>query len=369
MKYFKKIIVLFLVLGIVFATLFFIKSNKKDITEYKTVKLQKETIETKIVATGKVVPKDEVEIKPQIPGIIDKILINEGDEVKAGDLLAIIKVVPDEQALNNAEGRLKNAEIVFNNAEIEYYRNKKLFNQSIISEQAFNNIELQYNQAQQNLTNAESDLQIIKLGSTEGSSIANTNVRATVSGTILEIPVKKGDQVIQANTFNQGTTIATIANLNVMIFEGKVDEGEVSKLEKNMDLIITLAAIEQKFYPAKLVFIAPKGVDEAGAVQFKIEGEVFLDDEYIVRAGYSANATIITNRKTNVNALPEAVIQYDLKTKEPYVEIEANKQNFIRKNIEIGISDGINIEIVSGVESEDKIKVWDITKPNKISKW
>ena len=205
------------------------------------------------------------------------------------------------------------------------------------------------------LKNSENDLQIIKLGSSDGSSVTNTNVRATVTGTILEIPVKKGDQVIQANTFNPGTTIATIADLNVMIFEGKVDEGEVSKLKKEMDLKVNLAAIENKTYPAKLKFIAPKGIEEAGAVQFKIEGEVFLDDEYIVRAGYSANATIITAKKENVNALSEAVIQYDLETKLPYVEIEVGDQQFERKDIKLGLADGINVEVVSGVYKDDKV--------------
>ena len=238
----KKIGIGLLVLGVIFATSFFIKSNKKDVTIYETTQLKKETIQTKIVATGKVIPEDEVEIKPQIAGIIDKILVKEGDQVKAGDLLVKIKVVPNEQTLNSAEGRVKSAKIILANSEIEFIRSKKLFSKGIISEQEYNSIELQYNQSQQNLKNAESDLQIIKLGSSDGSSVTNTNVRATVTGTVLEIPVKKGDQVIQANTFNPGTTIATIADLNVMIFEGKVDEGEVSKLKKNMNLEVNLAA-------------------------------------------------------------------------------------------------------------------------------
>ena len=366
MKNNKKFGLIFLIFGIVFAATFFIKSNKKDITVYETTQLKKTTIETKIVATGKVIPEDEVEIKPQIPGIIDKILVKEGDKVNAGDLLVKIKVVPDEQALNGAEGRVKNAKIILENAKTEYLRNKKLFSKGIISEQEYNSIELQFNQAQQNLKNSESDLQIIKLGSSEGSSVTNTNVRATVTGTILEIPVKKGDQVIQANTFNPGTTIATIADLNVMIFEGKVDEGEVGKLKKEMELEINLAAIENKIYPAKLKFIAPKGIEEAGAVQFKIEAMVFIDDEYIVRAGYSANAIITTAKKENVDALSESVIQYDLKTKQPYVEIEFANQQFQRKDIELGLADGINVEVISGISKEDKIKIWDITKPNKI---
>ena len=365
MKNYKKIALILLIIGIVFATTFFITSNNKALVPFETTKMIKATIENKIVATGKVVPEDEVEIKPQIAGIIDKILVKEGDKVKAGDLLVKIKVVPNEQTLNSAEGRVKSSKIILSNSEIEFKRNKSLFLKEIISEQEYNNIELQYNQSLQNLKNAESDLQIIKLGSSDGSSVTNTNVRATITGTILEIPVKKGDQVIQANTFNQGTTIATIADLNIMIFEGKVDEGEVSKLKQEMDMIINLAAIEEKNYPAKLKFIAPKGIEESGAVQFKIEADVYLDDEYFVRAGYSANASIITAQRKKVDALNEAVIQYDLETKKPYVEIEIGEQEFERREIVLGLADGINVEIISGLKKDEKVKIWSITQPNK----
>jgi HlyD family secretion protein len=365
MKNYKKIALILLIIGIVFATTFFITSNNKALVPFETTKMIKATIENKIVATGKVVPEDEVEIKPQIAGIIDKILVKEGDKVKAGDLLVKIKVVPNEQTLNSAEGRVKSSKIILSNSEIEFKRNKSLFLKEIISEQEYNNIELQYNQSLQNLKNAESDLQIIKLGSSDGSSVTNTNVRATITGTILEIPVKKGDQVIQANTFNQGTTIATIADLNIMIFEGKVDEGEVSKLKQEMDMIINLAAIEEKNYPAKLKFIAPKGIEESGAVQFKIEADVYLDDEYFVRAGYSANASIITAQRKEVDALNEAVIQYDLETKKPYVEIEIGNQEFERREIVLGLADGINVEIISGLKKDEKVKIWSITQPNK----
>lgn len=365
----KKIGIGLLVFGVIFATTFFIKSNKKDVTIYETTQLKKATIQTKIVATGKVIPEDEVEIKPQIAGIIDKILVKEGDQVNEGDLLVKIKVVPNEQTLNSAEGRVKSAKIILANSETEFTRSKKLFSKGIISEQEYNSIELQYNQSKQNLKNAESDLQIIKLGSSDGSSVTNTNVRATVTGTVLEIPVKKGDQVIQANTFNPGTTIATIADLNVMIFEGKVDEGEVSKLKKNMNLEVNLAAIENKIYPAKLKFIAPKGVEQGGAVQFKIEAEVIIDNEFFVRAGYSANASIITAKRENVNALSEAVIQYNKETKMPFVEIETGDQEFEIKEVELGLADGLNVEVVSGISKKDKVKIWSITKPNKINKW
>ena len=365
MKYLKYIGIISLVGGVLFATAFFIKSNSTSSIVYDTQTLITATIEDKIVATGKVLPEDEVNVVPQIAGIIQEILVEEGDEVSAGDLIARIKVVPNEQTLNSAEGRVKSAQIVLKNSEIEFGRNKALFSKEIISEQDFNSVTLRYNQDMQNLSNAKSDLQIIKLGSSGGSTITNTNVRATVSGTILEIPVKEGDQVIQANTFNAGTTIATIADLDKMIFEGQVDEGEVGKLSVDMPLVITLGAIEGKEYKAKLRLIAPKGTEVGGAIQFKIEGEVYLDDEYVIRAGYSANASIVSERKVNVTAISEALLQYDSKTKKPYVEIEISNQKFKRQDVKLGISDGVNAELISGVSITDKIKVWNKTEPDK----
>ena len=365
MKYLKHIGITLLILGILFASAFFIKSNSKSSIVYDTQTLITTNIEEKIVATGKVLPEDEVNIVPQIAGIIQEIYVEEGDEIFAGDLIARIKVVPNEQTLNSAEGRVKNAQIVMKNSKIEFERNKALFKKEIISEQEYNSSELRYNQDMQNLSNTKSDLQIIKLGSSGESSITNTNIRATVSGTILEIPVEEGDQVIQANTFNAGTIIATIADLNKMIFEGQVDEGEVGKLNVGMPLIVTLGAIENKEYEAELRLIAPKGTEVAGAIQFKIEGEVYLDDEYVVRAGYSANASIVTDKKSDVTAISEALLQYDSKTKKPYVEVETSSQKFVRRDVELGISDGVNAELLSGVKKSDKIKVWNKTEPVK----
>ena len=365
MKYLKYIGIAALLGGVLFATAFFIKSNSTSSIVYDTQTLITATIEDKIVATGKVLPEDEVNVVPQIAGIIQEILVEEGDQVSAGDLIARIKVVPNEQTLNSAEGRVKSAQIVLKNSKTEFERNKALFSKEIISEQDFNSVTLRYNQDMQNLSNAKSDLQIIKLGSSGGSTITNTNVRATVSGTILEIPVKEGDQVIQANTFNAGTTIATIADLDKMIFEGQVDEGEVGKLSVDMPLIITLGAIEGKEYEAKLKLISPKGTEVGGAIQFKIEGEVYLDDEYVIRAGYSANASIVSERKVDVIAISEALLQYDSKTKKPYVEIETSNQKFKRQDVKLGISDGVNAELISGVSKTDKIKVWNKTEPDK----
>ena len=366
MKNLKYLGIALIIFGAVFAMLYFIKTNSKPLVEYDIQSPTIQSIEKKTVVTGKVIPEDEVEIKPQISGIIELLYVDEGDLVTNGDLLAKVKVVPDEQALNTAKGRLSNTLILFENAKIEFKRNKSLFEKEIISKQQFDNAKLSYDQAEQNLKNARSDLQIIKLGSAGGSKIANTNIRATVAGTILEIPIKEGDQVIESNTFNAGTTIATVADLKKMIFEGKVDEAEVEKLVIGMPLTVNLGAIQDKDFDAKLNFIAPKGNEEQGTVQFKIEGDVYLDDSVFIRAGYSANASLVLEKKDSVMGISEALLQFDKITNNPYVEVKNDKGKFERKNIELGISDGINVEVLSGLSLEDEIKVWNKTEPIKI---
>lgn len=353
------------VLAVLFAAAFFIKSNSTASISYETATAFITDIERKTVATGKVVPEDEVEIKPQVSGILESLYVEEGDFVQTGDLLAKIKVVADEQQLNGAKGRLANAKIVLENAQIDFNRSKSLFEKDIISKQEFQNSELNYNRAKQDVLNAQSDFEIIKQGSAGGAASANTNVRATVSGTVLEIPVKEGAQVTESNTFNNGTTIGIIADLNKMIFEGKVDEAEVGKLVIGMPLTVNLGAIQDKDYSAKLKFIAPKGNEEQGAVQFKIEGDLVLDEEFFIRAGYSANASLVLERKNGVMAISEALLQFDKKTEDPYVEVQIDDQKFERRNIELGISDGVNVEILSGLTVDDKIKVWNKTEKFK----
>tara|TARA_A100001015_G_scaffold312740_1_gene418517 strand:- start:238 stop:1365 length:1128 start_codon:yes stop_codon:yes gene_type:complete len=366
MKILKNLAIGLMILGAVFATLYFIKTNSKPLVEYKTQSPKTQNIEKKTVVTGTVIPEDEVEIKPQISGIIEKLFVEEGDLVTNGDLLAKVKVVPNEQSLNTAKGRLSNTLILLKNAEVEFNRNQSLFDKEIISQQQFDNAKLSFDQAKQNVINARTDLQIIKLGSAGGSSIANTNIRATVAGTILEIPVKEGDQVIESNTFNAGTTIATIADLNKMIFEGKVDEADVAKLIIGMPLKVSLGAVQDKEFDAQLKFIAPKGNEEQGTVQFKIEGDVYLDNSVFIRAGYSANASLVLEKKDSVMCISEALLQFDKITNDPYVEIKNDKGKFERKNIDLGISDGINVEVVKGLSKEDQIKVWNKTEPIKI---
>ena len=363
---FKNIGIILLILGFLFAIAYFVRTNSKSAIEYETTNPFMSSIELTSVVTGKVIPEDEVEIKPQLNGIIEKILVEEGDTVQNGQLIAVIKVVPDERSVYGAQAQVTSSKLNLENGEKQLNRAKELFAKQIISQQEFEDAELRYNSAKENLKAAENDLEIIMNGSVAGSSTANTNIRATLSGTILEIPVEVGDQVIAANNFNAGTSVAIIADLSQMIFEGKVDEAEVGNLTNGMKIIVTMAAIPDKEFDAKLKFVAPKGTEEGGAVQFKIEAELTLDDDTFVRAGYSANGALVVNSKTDIMVIPEAVLQFDRRTQQPYVEIEISDQNFERRELETGLSDGIKVEVLSGVEMTDNIKIWNKTEPLKI---
>ena len=348
-----------LLILLVYVLKYFKDSNTKEVVDYKTELPFYTTLDTKIVATGKLNPEEEIELKPQISGIVDRILVEEGDLVQKGDLIAKIRVVPNEQALVSAQSRIKTARLSFDNSKTLYDRNKALYDKGVISRQDFENTELSLNQAQENYIQAQNDYQIIRQGSISGGGSANTNIVAQIPGTILEIPVREGDQVIQSNNFNAGTTIATVADMSKMIFEGKVDESEVGKLDEGKEIKVILGAINEKEFPAKLTFVAPKGIEEAGAVQFVIKADVEVESSNKIRAGYSANAEIEVESKDSVMVIKEALLQFNRITENPFVEILNDNGSFRKKDVKIGISDGINVEIIDGVEEKDKIKVWN----------
>lgn len=333
----------------------------------------------KTVATGSIVPKEEVLIKPNISGIIDEIFVEAGNIVKAGDLIAKVKVVPNVSSLNSAKSNINNvrtqvetARLAFENQKSMYNRQKELFEKGVISANEFDNAQLSYDQAQQRLkqeqvglTAANQNYDIVRTGTTSGmGASANTEIRATVSGMVLDVPVKTGNQVIESNNFNDGTTIATLADVDKMIFEGKVDESEVGKIKEGLPLEITVGALPDESFDAELDYIAPKGVDENGAIQFEIKGTMKNLDttKTFIRAGLSANASIILAKADDVLTIREAVVQYDSKTQKPFVEVMVGDQKFERRDVELGVSDGIDVEVKSGVSKDDKLKVWNQLK-------
>ena len=359
MKNVIRIIFGLILVGIFVWTLMFLynKSQKRPVM-YDTESPFVTNIIKKAVATGSVVPRKEVEIKPQVSGIIEKIYVEAGQKIEKGDLVAKVKIIPNMVTLNNAESRVNKAKIVFNDAQRNLNRNKKLFEDEVIAEATFQKIQLEYENAKEDLEFAKNNVQLIREGVTKKLGTAtNTLIRSTISGMVLDVPVKEGNSVIESNNFNAGTTIASIADMNQMIFEGKVDESEVGKVKPDMDLLLTIGAIEEEKFTAKLEYISPKGVEEEGAIQFEIKAAMELKEDHFIRAGYSANADIVLESKDSVLAIHESLLQFNSDT--PYVEVETKPMKFEKRYIEVGLSDGINIEVLSGLDTTDKIKVWN----------
>lgn len=354
------IILVILAIAFVGALFYLYQKNQQSPIVFKTEKAEIKTIIKSTVATGKIVPKEEVLIKPNISGIIEEVYVEAGDNVKAGDLIAKIKVVPNVSSLNNAFNQVQTAKIDLDNQEKLFNRQKTLFDKGVISANDFDVAQTAYKQAQQNYRAAQQNVEIIKTGTSKSTAnLAQTMIRSTVTGMVLDVPVKAGNQVIESNNFNEGTTIASLADVGNMIFEGKLDESEVGKIKLNLPLEITVGAIENKKFNAVLDYIAPKGTEENGAVQFPIKGTLNNKDNTFIRAGLSANASIILEKAEKVLAIKESLIQFDEKTKKSFVEIETGNQKFEKRTITLGVSDGIYVEIKSGISKDDKIKVWN----------
>lgn len=363
-------IIILLILVVTFggAMYYLYQKNAEDPVVYETEQPSKQNIIKKTVATGSILPLEEVLIKPNISGVIEEVFVEGGDYVKSGDLLARIKVVPNLNALNDAKNNIDEARISLDDQKRNLDRQKSLFDKGVVSRVDLERAQLSFDQAQQAYRAANKRYDIVKTGTTSGyGNTANTMIRATVSGMVLDVPVEVGNQVIESNTFNEGTTIAAIADVEKMIFEGKVDESEVGKIKEDLPLEITVGAIENKVFDAVLDYIAPKGKEENGAIQFEIKGTLSKQDTVFIRAGLSANASIILGRADSVLAVKEALVQFDVDTKKPFVEIEKGEQDFERKDIELGISDGIFVEIKSGISEGDKIKVWNEVKPDEFA--
>lgn len=361
MKKSVTIIILLLIVVVFGGFLYYLyQKNAEDPVIYQTETPSTQTIVKKAVATGSILPLEEVLIKPNISGVIEEIFVEGGDFVKSGDLLAKIKVVPNLSALNDAKNAIDEAKISLDDQMRNLERQTALFGKGVISKTDMERAQVTYDQAKQAYAAANKRYDIVKTGTTSGfSNAANTMIRATVSGMVLEVPVEVGNQVIESNNFNEGTTIAAIADVNKMIFEGKVDESEVGRIKEDLPLEITVGAIEDKVFDAILDYIAPKGKEENGAIQFEIKGSLKKSDTTFIRAGLSANASIILARADSVLAVKEALVQFDGDTKKPFVEVETSDQQFERRDVELGVSDGIFVEVKSGLAATDKIKVWN----------
>ena len=308
--------------------------------------------------TGKIEPRDEIEIKPQVSGIISEINVEEGDMVQTGDIIAKIKVVPDEGQLSSALSRVNTAKISLEDARVKHERNQLLYDKKVISREDFENTATALAQAKAELNAAEDAYSIVKEGvSKTNAKESNTLVRATITGLVLDVPVKVGSSVIQANTMNDGTTIATVADMNNLIFEGKVDETEVGLLSVGQPMEISIGALPDLKLDAVIELIAPKGVETNGANTFEIKAAINVPEGQHLRAGYSANASVSLSRAEDVLTIPESVIEWVGDSTFVYVMTDSlPEQKFERTVITTGTSDGINIQVNSGIDKEVKLR-------------
>ena len=359
MKKYVKIALLVIVALIFLGTFVFLyqKSQPKE-TVYNTEKAEIADLKRTTVATGKIEPRDEILIKPQISGIIDEVYKEAGQTVKKGEVIAKVKVIPELGQLNSAESRVRLAEINAKQGEIDFARMQKLYTDKLISSEEFEKSEVAVKQVREELQTAKDNLEIIKEGITKNSaSFSSTLIRSTIDGLILDVPVKAGNSVIMSNTFNDGTTIATVANMNDLIFRGNIDETEVGRLREGIPVKITLGALQNMIFDAQLEYISPKGVEENGANQFEIKAAITVPDSVTVRSGYSANAEIVLQDADNVLAVPESTVEFSGDSTFVYVLTDSvPQQTFTRKQVTTGMSDGIKIEIKNGLQANDIVR-------------
>ena len=377
MKKYRKLIIAAIIALIFIGTFVFLwqKSQPKEIV-YSEFTPKLDSIQKTTIITGKIEPRNEVYVKPQISGIITEILKEAGDYVQAGEVIAKVKVIPDMGSLSNAEARVRLADINLEQAKVDYDREKNLYDQKLVSADEFDKVSQQLRQAKHELSAATDALQVVRDGfSKSNASASSTLIRSTISGVILDIPVKVGNSVINSNTFNDGTTIATVANMNDLVFRGNIDETEVGQLSMGIPLKITIGALQDMTFDAALEYISPKATETNGANQFEIKAAVTVSRDADaskkgaakIRSGYSANAEIVLARADKVLTIPESAIEFSGDSTFVYVLTDSTaEKNYDRRYVETGLSDGVNIEIKKGLTDKDKVRGPEIiTDDNK----
>lgn len=355
MKKFILIVVLALVALVFIGTAVFLfnKSREKPVV-YETAVPEITTIMKKTVAIGKIIPRKEINVTSQVSGIVEETYVVAGQTVNKGDLIAKITLAPNMVILNSAESQLESARINLRNAEDELQRQKKLYADKLISVSEYNKFLLSYNLQREAVQAAENNLLLIREGSTKKSDLVSNIIRATVDGMILDVPNKEGSFIVESSTYGPGTTVAVLADMTDMIFEGMVDEAEVGKIREGMNLVLDVGALEGEPFTAVLEYISPKGIEDQGTIKFQIRAAVTLNEQLFLRANYSANADIVLEKKESILAINEGNLL--IEEGGHFVEVETAPQTFEKRKVEIGISDGIHIEIISGLSENQKIK-------------
>jgi len=361
----KRLVPFVVTLGILAAfswTLLFLyqKSQAKPLP-VQTAKPRVLDLTKKAVAPGAIIPRREITIKPRVSGVLDKVEVVAGEQVKRGQLVAKIRIIPDVVSLNNAEARLRAAQISHDNSKAEFARFEKLHAQNLVGETEYNQQKLTADLRAQELEAAEANLQLVKVGASKKSGAISNLVYSTVEGTVLDVPVKEGGSVIEANNFNEGTTIASIADMKDLIFSGTVDESEVGRIKEGMPVAITVGALGEQHFQGTLETIAPKGVPKDGSIQFEVRARLELVPGVVLRANYSANADIILERRDHVLAIAENLVRFE--NGKTFVEVETSPGHFDKREVKLGLSDSIDVEVKSGIDANATLKVQDGVDP------
>lgn len=359
MKKFMKIAVLVLIAIVFIGTFVFLyQKSQPEKVSYQVLKAETKDLVQTTVATGKIEPRDEVEIKPQISGIIAEVYKEAGQTVKEGEVIAKVKVIPELGTLNAAESRVRLAEMNGKQAEIDLERMEKLYQGKLVSNEEYEKTLLAAKQAREELQAAKDNLEIVKEGITKNSaSFSSTLIRSTITGLILDVPIKVGNSVIMSNTFNDGTTIATVADMSDLIFHGNVDETEVGRIREGIPVKITLGALQNMKFDAVLEYISPKSTENNGANQFEIKAAIDVPDSVTIRSGYSANAEMELQHVDGALTVPESAVEFSGDSTFVYVLTDSvPDQKFKRQQIVTGISNGIDTEVKQGLKSGDKVR-------------
>ncbi len=349
MKKFGKILIFALIALVFLGTFFYLfKRSQPQEIQYQELSPAMGDISRSTVVTGKIQPRDEVNVKPQISGIVAEVYKEAGQMVQQNEVIAKLKVIPDMGQLSSAQSRVRLSEVNLKQARTNFNREKALFDKQLVSPEEFEKVQQALRQAEEEHAIAKETLEIVRDGvSSANKSGSTTLVRSTISGLILDVPVKVGNSVINSNTFNDGTTIATVANMNDLIFDGNIDETEVGRLHIGLPVRISVGALQDFSFDAALEYISPKATESGGANLFEIKASVSVPDSVTIRSGYSANAEIVLQEVNDVLTIPESAIQYD--GDQTYVFVK-EAEGYVRRDVVTGLSDGVNIEIKSGLE-------------------
>lgn len=368
MKRYSKLIIAAIIALVFIGTFVFLwqKSQPKEIVYNEFTPAMNE-VKKSTVITGKIEPRNEVNVKPQISGIITELLKEPGDYVNEGEVIAKVKVIPDMGQLSSAESRVRLADINLQQAKVDYEREQNLYNQKLVSADEYDKVKKALQQAKEEVVAAQDALQVVRDGvSKSNASASSTLIRSTISGIILDIPVKVGNSVINSNTFNDGTTIASVANMQDLIFRGNIDETEVGQLMPGMPLKITIGALQDLKFDASLEYISPKATESNGANQFEIKAAVKLVKDDKIRSGYSANAEIVLAQVQKALTIPESAIEFSGDSTFVYIVKGTKAQKeYERRQVVTGLSDGVNIEVKKGLSIKDKVRGPEIIADNK----